>query len=563
MQPVDSRRVHRAATRGPRRPSPRRLSAALLFGALCLAPAAGRAAAPPPGLSADERAVFRRIKARIIREVTTTLADDRFEGRGTLQPGGDRAAAWIADRMKALGLEPGGESGTYLQPVPLVATEFAEPTRVSVDGSALAYGTDWSTFGPAGDLQLSAPLVFAGHGMVSKKFGRDDLKDADLKGKIVVTVEGRPADVTPEKWAEVASDANLLGTLFARGIAGLVIIPNGRESLPRGLMIDMTARRRVSLPAAGPAGSVPLLLFGAAATERLLGGPAAAKQALDEADGPTFTPRPLAAEIDVRFKLEKKDGTSPNVIGVIRGSDPALAAEAVAFSAHYDGFGVIRRAIYNGAADNAIGVGEMLAVAEAFAGAPVKPRRSLVFIAFTSEEYGLSGSKHYAAHPTWDLAKTAAVLNLDGIGTEIMGPVKSMVAYGAPYSSLGPMFSEVARAYGITPMDDPIPEQGVFRRSDHYSFVERGVPGLMLVGSPVDAPSEFAARFDAFERSRYHQPSDDVYRDWYWKGARRVADMMALIGHRVAQADALPSFAPATEYAGFVRGQAPRAAGGK
>ena len=203
----------------------------------------------------------------------------------------------------------------------------------------------------------------------------------------------------------------------------------------------------------------------------------------------------------------------------------------------------------------------MLAVAEAFARARVKPRRSLVFVAFTAEEYGLLGSKHYAAHPTWDLAKTAAVLNLDGIGTEIMGPMKGMVAYGAKLSSLGPMFFDVARAYGITPMDDPIPAQGVFRRSDHYPFAERGVPGLMLVGSPVDDPKQFTERFDEFERTKYHQPSDDVYRDWYWKGARKVADMMALIGHRVAQADALPSFNAGNEYAGRARGEAPKAAG--
>ncbi len=214
------------------------------------------------------------------------------------------------------------------------------------------------------------------------------------------------------------------------------------------------------------------MFFSAAAADRLLAGSGkTAKQALDEADSAAFTPWPLAAKVDIALKSSRKEGTSPNVIGVIRGTDPALAAEAVVFSAHYDGFGVLRQAIYNGAADNAIGVGEMLAVAEAFAQARVKPRRSLVFIAFTAEEYGLIGSKHYAAHPTWDLAKTAAVLNLDGIGTEIMGPMKGMVAYGAPFSSLGPMFFEVARAYGITPMDDPIPAQGVFRRSDHYSFV--------------------------------------------------------------------------------------------
>jgi hypothetical protein len=533
---------------------------ALVLAALCLASTAGTAAEPPPGLSPTEREVFRRIKARIIREATKTLANDRFEGRGTLQPGGDRAAAWIADRMKTLGLGPGGEGGTYLQQVPLVATEFVEPTRVSVDGTPLTYGTDWSTLGTFTDMQVSPPLVFVGHGLVSKKFGRDDLKDVDLRGKIAVCVEGPPAGVTVAKWAEISADANLLGTLLARGIGGLISLANGRELLPRAFVIDQTARRIVSVPSTTAPSEIPLMFFGAAAAERLLAGAGkTAKQAFDEADSATFTPWPLAAKVDIALKSSRKEGTSPNVIGVIQGSDPVLAAEAIVFSAHYDGFGVLRQAIYNGAADNAVGVGEMLAVAEAFAQARVKPRRSLVFIAFTAEEYGLIGSKHYAAHPTWDLAKTAAVLNLDGIGTEIMGPMKGMVAYGAKLSSLGPMFFEVARAYGITPMDDPIPEQGVFRRSDHYPFAERGVPGLMLVGSPVDDPKQFTERFDEFERTKYHQPSDDVYRDWYWKGARKVADMMALIGHRVAQADALPSFNAGSEYAGRARGEAPRA----
>jgi len=533
----------------------------LVLTALCLAATAATAAEPPPGLSPAEREVFRRIKARIIREVTKELADDRMEGRGTLQPGGDKAAAWIADRMKTHGLAPGGEGGTYFQQVPLVASDYVEPTHVSIDGTPLTYGKDWSTFGSVADMQVSPPLVFAGHGMVSKKFGRDDLKDVDLKGKFVVTIEGRPADVSQEKWGEIAHDEDLLGTLSARGLAGLSIVTNGREAMPRSFILDQTARRRVSVPSAGAAAPVPLILFGTAATERLLGGPEAAKRALEEADAPGFTPRALSTKLDIQFALAKKEGTSPNVIGVIKGSDPVLAAEAVVFTAHYDGFGVIRNTIYNGAADNAIGVGEMLAVAEAFARAKVKPRRSLVFIAFTAEEYGLAGSKHYVSHPTWDLAKTAAVLNLDGIGTEIMGPMKSMVAYGAAFSSLGPMFFEVARAYGITPMDDPIPEQGVFQRSDHYSFVERGVPGLMLVGSPVDTPKAFSERFDEFERTKYHQPSDDVYRDWYWKGARKVADMMALVGHRVAQADTMPSFNAGTEYAGRVRGEAPKPAG--
>ncbi|MFN8095907.1 MAG: M28 family peptidase, partial [Vicinamibacteria bacterium] len=349
--------------------------------------------------------MFRRIKARIIREATKALADDRMEGRGTLQPGGEKAAAWIADRMKTLGLAPGGEGGTYYQQVPLVATELVEPTKVSVDGAPLVYGKDWSALGTFADLQVSAPLVFVGHGTVSKKFGRDDLKDVDLKGKIVVCIQGPPAGVAQARWDELYADSKFIETLLARGMVGLISVPNGRELMSRAFVIDQTARRAVSLPGGAAPSQTPLMFFGAAATDRLFAGAGkSAKQALDEADAEAFRPWPLAAKVDIRFQFSRKEGTSPNVIGVVRGSDPALAAEAVVFSAHYDGFGLIRNAVYNGAADNAVGVGEMLAVAEAFAAAKVKPRRSLVFIAFTAEEYGLLGSKHYVQHPTWDLA---------------------------------------------------------------------------------------------------------------------------------------------------------------
>lgn len=156
---------------------------AFLIGALWLAAPAPTAAQAPGGLSAAERDVLGRVKERRIVEATKTLADDRFEGRGTLQPCGEKAAAWIADRMKRLGLAPGGDGGSYMQRVPLVATEFVEPTHVTVDGTPLTYGTDWSTFGTFADLQARGPLIFVGHGVVSKTFGRDDLKGVDLAGK--------------------------------------------------------------------------------------------------------------------------------------------------------------------------------------------------------------------------------------------------------------------------------------------------------------------------------------------------------------------------------------------
>ena len=192
--------------------------------------------------------------------------------------------------------------------------------------------------------------------------------------------------------AEISADANLLPTLLARGIGGFISLPNGREALPRPFVIDQTARRVRRLPSTAAPSGIPVNVL----RQLRPSGPAVAGAGKTAAAGARRSRRrgfpalaPARRRSTSQLKSSRKAGTSPNVIGVIKGSDPALAAEAVAFSAHYDGFGVLRKAIYNGAADNAIGVGEMLAVAEAFARAKVKPRRSLVFIAFTAEEYGL------------------------------------------------------------------------------------------------------------------------------------------------------------------------------
>ena len=170
--------------------------------------------------------------------------------------------------------------------------------------------------------------------------------------------------------------------------------------------------------------------------------------------------------------------------------------------------------IYNGAADNALGTAEMLAVAEAYSKMDPKPKRSMIFLAVTGEEYGLYGSKHWAKNPTWDIKKVAANLNLDGIGTEVYGPVKNMVGFGAEHSTLGTMLDDVAKSYGINIMPDPQPEEKVFYRSDHYSFVEKGVPALMLMGAPEGTPESLVEKIKAWEKVYYHQPSDDMMKEW-------------------------------------------------
>lgn len=507
-------------------------------------------------LSTDEKRLTRNIKVSTIKRITTELASDRFEGRGTLQRGGDMSASWIASQMKAMGLKPLGDNGTYLQSMPLVETVFTDVTEVMLGSEKLIYGKDWSAGLLLADMSVERKLIFVGHGMVSDELGRNDLKDADLKGKIAVLVDGPPRNYTAEKWKEITDKTSALPLLFQRGAVGVLLVGNGRELYKHDFIVDQTARRNIATPEkAKERFPLPVMFLGDAAGAKLFAGSGMTiGEAMDDASDLEFQPMELKPNLKVHLRSKQTEANSHNVVGFIEGSDPVLKSEAVVFTAHYDGFGLLNGKIYNGAADNAIGNGEMLAVAEAFSKMKVKPKRSLVFVSTTSEEYGLLGGYYFAQNPKWEITKIAANLNLDGIGTEIMGPIKNMVGFGADYSTLGAMFNEVARSYNITPMEDPIPEQGVFGRSDHYPFVTRGIPALMLVGSPEATKEGFVRRFNEFEETKYHQPTDDVYKDWYWPGAKTVADMMGILGYRVAQATAPPTWLTGNKYSGLKRG---------
>lgn len=508
-------------------------------------------------LSSAEIKLTRSISEKTIKRITSELSDDKFEGRGTLQKGGDAAANWIAEQMKAIGLKPLGNNGTYFQPVPLAAVEFSEQTAVKIDGSSFAFAKDWSTVTMIPDSTWNEKLVFVGHGVLSDEIGRNDLKDVDVKGKIVIWVQGAPKDMSTTDWAAFIDKASPVSFLLSKGAKAILAISNGREPMSQDFAINQTGRRKITPDDSSVAApSIPLMLIGNAAAEKLFAGSGmTAKAAMDLADSKDFRPIELPAKFEAVFKEKRSRGKANNVIGFIEGSDPLLKKEAVVFTAHYDGFGLLNGQIYNAAADNAIGNGEMLAVAEAFSKMKVKPKRSLIFVSTTAEEYGLKGGTYFVQNPTWDITKIAANLNLDGIGTEIMGPIKNMIAFGGDYSSLGPMFNDVAQAYNITPIPDPIPEQNVFYRSDHYPFVARGVPALMLVGSPEPTKEGFVKRFNQFEETKYHQPSDDVYADWYWPGAKTVADMMGILGYRIAQSPTMPSWSPGNDFSNSTRGQ--------
>ncbi len=516
-------------------------------------------------LSKVETELTKNINLESIKSYTKALSADDMEGRGTMQPGGDKAAKWIADKFKSLGLKPLGDKGSYLQAINFKETVMAPETMFQVGEDKFKFGSDYG-FIPLpfkkSDITIDADLMFVGYGTQTLMADSEADIAAELesvKDKIVVMIEGPPANINQEQWEKIEAGTLILQSLIIGGAKAVVIVGNGREGDKTEEYVDYFGRRQVALAdeseAAMPIPIPPIMMITNNTANKLFSkADVKFEDARKQAEAKDFAAIDLKQKAKLVTKYKTTAGTANNVVGYFEGSDPTLKAEAVLFSAHYDAYGVDNGKIYNGAADNALGTSEMLAVAESFSKMKVKPKRSLIFIAVTGEEYGLYGSKHWAKNPTWDITKVAANLNLDGIGTEVYGPVKNMVGFGAEYSTLGAMLDDVAKSYGIKIMPDPQPEEKVFTRSDHYSFVERGVPALMLMGVPEGTKDELIAKIKAWEKVYYHQPADDVLANWDWSGAKTVADMMGVLGLRIANQEKMPEWLKGTRFGELKRG---------
>lgn len=503
-------------------------------------------------LSPTEKKAAAHVRLETIREVTTALSSPAFEGRGTGQPGADRAAQYLADRFAKLGLKPAGENGTYLQAIKFKSVQVLAESSIKIGDAALKHGEDYVILPPVtfDQVEVTGGVVFAGFGVVSPELKRDDLAGLDLKGKIVMITGGQPDGVDAAAWKRATNPQARGMNIFGRGAAALIVGNAGTVAQPFSLIANYLSRRRVSLSsqAALPFKIPPVLLVSDAAMEKAFAGSATTyAQTLAKAKTGEPVSRELGKTASLALRIKRDETTSSNVVGVLEGSDAKLKEEAIVFSAHYDAYGIESDGrIFPGAADNALGVGTITSVAEAFVKAfpkpAARPRRSIIFLAVTGEEYGLFGSEYWVAHPTWPLEKVAADINFDGIGTEIYGPVKRVVGFGAEHSDLGTTFEEVAAATGNIVTPDPLPEENAFVRSDHYAFVKKGVPALMLLGGPQGDVSAWIPRAQKWLETDYHSPSDTVKPDWDWTGPQTLAQLGIIIGLRVANADTMPAW---------------------
>ncbi|HEX8623795.1 MAG TPA: M28 family metallopeptidase [Allosphingosinicella sp.] len=477
------------------------------------------------------------------------LADDKLEGRDSGSRGYDLAALYVASRFEALGLRPAGPDGWYQQ-VPFLESRLAgEPGSLTIGGRRFLHGRE-VVLTPTPDeapVAVEAPVVFVGYGLEAPEIGIDDYKGLDVRGKIVAVLNGFPNGMKSDVGAHLNSDKRRVAS--RHGAVGLVTIRTLSEAKRRPFSRMLENADEPNLGWVGeddrPYTPAPGLRFRAtldtaAADALFAGAKTPLSRVLAEADGKGGRPKGFALKprIAVSQQSAARRFTSPNVLAVLPGSDPALAGEYVLLMAHLDHEGMKPTGegdrIYNGAMDNAVGVATMIEVARAMASAPDRPRRSILFAAVTAEEDGLLGAQYLARHPVPG-GKVAAVVNLDM--PILLYDFTDVVAFGAEHSTMGEAVARAGRTMGVALSEDPLPQEGLFTRSDHYRFVQEGVPSVFLMTGFANGGRE---KFTSFLSTHYHKVSDDLALPIDWKTGAKFARINYEIAREIADAPQAP-----------------------
>jgi len=522
--------------------------------ALVTAACAGRQTAPGPVASADT-----------IRAHVTFLADDALEGRLAGTRGYDIAARYVASEFAQIGLRPAGDAGTAFQRVPLVESVALLPaarlTLRPMDGAAVEFeaGKDFLPEPSLveAEVQASAPVVFVGFGVSAPDQGHDDLAGIDLTGKVALVFGGAPAKFPPAIRAHHSSRLTKNALLAARGAVGIISLqtPEEQARTPWARLVQQSWRSRMGWVGADGTvnGGLPQLKIRAVinparAAALFAGAPVTLEQAYAAAAAGTPQAFDLPLVVEQVRKSVIRSRASDNVVAVLEGADPALKGEYVAISAHLDHVGkgapVGGDAIYNGAFDNAVGIGIMLETARALAALPQRPRRSVLFVAVTAEESGLQGSDFFVQHPTVPRGSIVANINMDM--PVAMAPLADVTAFGAEHSSLGAVAERAAKAEGVGLAPDAKPEEVFFVRSDQYSFVRAGIPALYIDQglTSSDPAVDQKARYETFLKDQYHQPGDDLSLPIHWDSLAMLARLNARIIDEVARTPERPAWNP-------------------
>lgn len=457
------------------------------------------------------------------------LASDDFQGRKPFTEGEIKTVDYIRAEFEKMGLE-GANGGSYFQDVPLVEIT-GSPSRImtiSTESGTLdiTYFEDFvaSTQRITEEIIIEhSELVFAGFGIVAPEYDWNDYEGLDVRGKTVLVLVNDPGFATQDESLFKGNAMTYYGRwtykyeeAARQGAAGIMVVHETRAAgYPWTVLQNGAAGAALVLQSADNNMSKCALegwvtqdaarkIFEAAEHDWARSAASAAVRG--------FQAVPLNARISLTIRNKLQFDTSKNVLAVLRGTD--RADECVVYTAHWDHLGtgpaVDGDSIYNGAADNALPVACLLETAKAFSKLDRKPSRSILFIAVTAEEDGLLGSAYYVANPLFPPAKTVANLNYELFLP--MGRMKDVTVFGYGQSELDDYVADAAKEQDRYVTPEPFPENGMYFRTDHFSFAKAGVPALFIKGwsDQREHGKEWTANtIQDFWANHYHRPSDE------------------------------------------------------
>ncbi len=520
-----------------------------------------------PSDRAAAEAALKTIRADAIRGHMSFLSDSLLEGRAPDSHGYQIAAHYVATELESMGLRPGGLNGTWFQQVPL-RKAVLDTTKSSLvlmsngPGSSgkeqkLVDGKDYVLTGDVSHAEnkFEAPVIFVGFGVSAPDENYDDYAGIDVRGKIVLTFYGAPSRFPSTVRAYFSDDTVKTKIAMAHGAVAMLTtmlpedwkrwpwdwdVPQFRMGSTNWLEKNGTPHDAFPTGGIGQFSETGAALLFANAPKSLEDAFAVARSSKPQAFALPWNARIHSVSIQTNYE-------SPNIIGEIVGSDPALRNQYVVYTAHLDHLGLCPPIdgdnVCHGTIDNASGVSTLLEIARAYASLKRAPRRSVLFVFVTGEEMGLLGSDYFAHAPTVPLNMIVANVNIDG-APGLSYPMKDIVAIGAEHSSLDKDAKSAAGVVGYEIIPDPLPEENAFIRSDQYSFVLQGVPAIDISDgiTSTDPKIDGLAVMKKWLLTRYHTPLDNMEQPLDFESGAKAAGLNFLLGYGLAQQDHAPEW---------------------
>ncbi len=495
------------------------------------------------------------------------LASDEFEGRRPFTQSETKTINYLKSVFEEIGLKP-GNNGSYFQKVPLVQVTVQPEEKMTIssgnEGIFLDYKTEFvaSSYRLVDEIKIdNSELVFAGYGIVAPEYNWNDYEGLDLKGKTVVVLSNDPGlhadDSTFFKgktmtyygrWTYKYEEAARQG---AEGI--LIIHDDLGAGYPWSVVLNGALVPELYLVPEDKYES-RCKMEGWITTDaakkifELSGKDFSITKKAQNADFKAFS---LLADVSLSIKSKQEYKTSTNVLGYIEGTE--RPDEVIIYSGHWDHLGIGRvmngDSIYNGAVDNGTTLAWMIEIAEAFTKLEKKPKRSVMFLAPTAEESGLLGSGYYVENPVFELDKTVANINNDLMLP--YGKMKDVMVTGYGQSELEDYVARAAKKQNRYIQPDPNPHTGMFFRSDHFSFVKKGIPSLFVRGNceHVEKGKDWMAEKELnWIKNNYHKPTDEYNQDWDLSGVADDAKLLFMVGYQLANESTFPRWKEGSEF---------------